>query len=265
MGYDTGWRGFSQLKNALMLQNLPTLPLAVRLEWLPPAVMDEASRIMAADKCDAALALRLATDDRMRAVWNELSRHNPIGRLRDVWTTVMAGRVNVPPPNTSNALALFFWVAYTIASLGAVAGKVSPLNLPIAEYRLEAARLRLSAANLRKLAANNGEMIQGESQFTGIHASQIEDAAAFCDEVVEELLQIQRAEAAAIVERDHGRKKERGYIRLLAVEVSNLYGKFSPDRTLARVASVALMKEITGAQVRKWCDSLRKAPGNIGQ
>jgi hypothetical protein len=43
---------------------------------------------------------------------------------------------------------------------------------------------------------------------------------------------------------------------MLAIEARKLFAKPALYRTLATVASVALMKEIAATQVRKWCDSL---------
>jgi hypothetical protein len=46
--------------------------------WLPPVVMDEAQRILCTDlDVDSGLVLRLATDKRMKPVWDELKKRDP--------------------------------------------------------------------------------------------------------------------------------------------------------------------------------------------
>jgi hypothetical protein len=90
-----------------------------------------------------------------------------------------------------------------------------------------------------------------------IHAKEIEGAAKFCDEHVEALTKLRTEQAPLLVARVHGRREERGYVRMLAVEAQKLFGKTAlGHRSLARVASVALAKKVTDVQVRKWCDSL---------
>jgi hypothetical protein len=234
-------------------------------EWLPPAVKEEAERILrtigsgayspyyTAD-IDAALVFSLATDKRMQTVWQELSKHKPsLPHLREGWTTLMKGRLAIEPPSDSDASALFFWVAYTL--FGAEVGTVSWQSFPIASYRAEAARLRLSAAKLRELNAQHNEVIQGAGQFTDIHASEVEKAAAFCDEIVETFLKLEAFDSPSLVKRNYGNQLARGYVRTLAVETQSLFGK-RLYRTLATVASVALNKKISAVQVRKWCASL---------
>lgn len=96
-------------------------------EWLPAAVRDEAQRILGSEGADEALVLRLATDERMEAVWRELEKHKTDKpcQLSDRWATLMRDRVDVPPPDSSDPLVLFFWYAYTIAWLGPITGNTS--------------------------------------------------------------------------------------------------------------------------------------------
>jgi hypothetical protein len=226
-------------------------------EWLPPAVREEARRILNSEGADEALILRLATDERMKGVWGELAKHkkDKLCQPSD-WALLMRDRVDIPPPDSSDPLALFFWCAYTIAWVRPIVGTLSNRDLPIAQYRAEAARLRLSAAMLRKLNLQHGPQIDVQDQFIEIHARQIEDAAEFCDEIVSVYAKFKDAEAPLVVERDFGSNETRGYVRMLAVETRNLFGQLLAG-TLAKVASVATGKEVTPAQVHNWA---RPAP-----
>jgi hypothetical protein len=47
-------------------------------KWLPRAVALEAQRILSADTADAAIALRLATDERMKPVWQRLPPNSDV-------------------------------------------------------------------------------------------------------------------------------------------------------------------------------------------
>ena len=228
-------------------------------KWLPLSAKREAQRILDTEGADTALVLRLATDKRMEEVWKELRKHKPRHpRLSEAWGGLMKGRLDVePPPPDSDAMTLFFWVAFTIASLEPVAGTVPRTNLPISQYQREAARLRLSAAMLRKLKLQYGEVVQNAVQFADIHANDIEQAADFCDEIVDMLSKIKAFESRLAVTRNYGNPEARGYVIQLSIETKNLFGK-QLRGTLATVASVALNKEITREQVRKWLDSLSR-------
>jgi hypothetical protein len=222
-------------------------------EWLPSAVYFEAQRILNSKGADEALALRLATDRRMETVWPELEKHQKECELSD-WAILMTGRVDVPPPDTSDPLVLFFWYAYTIAWLEPKIGTVSRHDLPIAQYLMEAARLRVSAANLRKLNLQYGAQIDVQDTFIDLHAHSIEEAAKFCNEIVDVYTKLKAAEAPLVVERNFGSREARAYVGMLAAETRNLFGQLLAG-TLAKVASVALMKEITAAQVHNWARS----------
>jgi hypothetical protein len=229
----------------------PTFP-----EWLPPTVALEAQRILNADTADAALVLRLATEKQMDAVWRVLKKCEPLERPQpSALADLMNERADVPLPPDPDALTLFFWCAYTLAWLGVAVGHISSNDLPIALYRLEASRLRLSAANLRKLKLQYGVQVE-EGWYTDDHIRHIEDAAKLCDENADVFGKLKAAEAQMVVERVHGNREERAYVRMLAVEARKLFGKPALYRTLATVASVALMKRVTDVQVRKWCASL---------
>jgi hypothetical protein len=224
-------------------------------EWLPSSVAHEAQRILSSGTADTALVLRLATDERMRSVWNELARHKPDHPcMSETWTTLMSDRVDVPPPPEADALPLFFWCAYTIASLGPSIGTISLQDLPIKKYQHVAAGLRWAAAEMRALKLKYPEIVRCGDQFSDIHAEQIKRAAEFCDENIAMLSKLKAAQAPLVVRRDHGNQEARGYVRMLAVETQNLFGR-SGYRTLATVTSVALTEDVTSTQVRKWCDS----------
>lgn len=228
-------------------------------KWLPPVAAQEAQRILDAEGTNTALVLRLALDERMRPVWNELTKCKTTHpHISDTWATLMSGRVDVPPPQDSDALTLFFWCAYTIASLEPEVGTVSLCDLPIAQYQHVAARLRWSVAALRQLKLKYGEIVQDGVQFSDIHADGIKDAVEFCEENIATLSQLKAAQAPLVVGRNHGKREERGYVRMLAPEMQRLFGMKAPWRSLARVASVALMKTVTDVQARKWCDTLDK-------
>jgi hypothetical protein len=221
-------------------------------DWLPPAVSEEARRILNSEGADEALVLRLATDERMESVWCELGKHkkDDLCHLSD-WAELMRDRVDVLPPDGSDPLVLFFWYAYTIAWLGPRADVVSNHDLPIELYGFMADRLRDAAKLLRKLNSEYGPQLKCQNQFIGIHTNQIEDAAEFCDEIIEAYTKLRNAEAPLVIKRDFGSNEARGYVRMLAVEMRHLFGRLLGG-TLAKVASVALMTDITEGQVHNW-------------
>ena len=235
----------------------PILP-----EWLPPVVAQEAERLFRSGYADEELVARLATDQRMRSVWRELSKPR-YARTRPRIINLYWGRtVDLPQleglTEQEAALTLFFWYSYAFAFMKPAVGKVSTLDLPILRCRCEAASLRLSAARLRGLfliPTSTRELLPTEisKQFADIYANDIEDAAIFFDEIEAALVELKAAEAPLIVGRVHGNREARGYVRLLAEETRKLFG--SPlYGSLAKVASIALGKEVSLLQARKWCD-----------
>jgi hypothetical protein len=230
-------------------------------EWLPPAVASEAQRILDSGHADEALVRRLATDKRMRSVWRVLSKHKRAHRpqLSKAWAGLMNDRVDVQLPQDADALAIYFGVAYTLAWLDPGVGTVSTQNLPIAQYQAVAAGLRYSAAKLRELRLRHGVQAEGHrwrwSSGEGpwdMHIQEIEEAAKFCDENVEAFTELKAATAPLVVDRIYGNRQARGYVRMLAIETRSLFGQLLAG-TLATVASVALMRDITITQVRNWC------------
>jgi hypothetical protein len=166
------------------------------------------------------------------------------------------------------SLTLFFWYAYAFAFMRPKVGKFSSRDVSITRCQAEAAALRLSAIRLwgldlspewgldlspaRKfLPANLSE------QFSA-HIDNIEDAAKFYDEIAEALIKVKTAEAPLVISKDYGNRHARGYIRMLATETRRLFGT-TLTRSLARTASVALMKEVGPNQVRKWAERLPRS------
>jgi hypothetical protein len=158
------------------------------------------------------------------------------------------------------ALTLFFWFAYAFAFMRVSVETVSSRDLPIARCRCEASALRHSAARLKQLKLNPdaGSWLPADilEEFDGF-AYNIKEAARFYDEIAEALIKIKAAEAPLVVSKDYGNRDARGYARVLATETRKLFGT-TLIRTLATTASVALSKEITPVQVRKWVESLPK-------
>jgi hypothetical protein len=222
-------------------------------KWLPSDVKIEAERILCSGQADEALVLRLATDKRMESVWRELAKHKqPHPQISEAWTILMEDRVDVPPPDYGDPPALFFWCAYTIASLGVAVGTISKLDLPIAKYRQVAAGLRLASTQLYFLTLKYGDPGGADA-----HAEKIETAAAFCERIADELIELKAAQAPLIVKRNHGNREGRGYVRMLAVETRSLFGQLLAG-TLATVANVALAlkdnEKVGIKQVRNWCN-----------
>jgi hypothetical protein len=232
-------------------------------EWLPPAVAQEAKRLLNSGHAEDELVLRLATDQRMQGVWLELSKPRYALTRPQIGNPWGDADVMDSPPldgltNQEAALTLFFWYSYALAFMKPAIATVSPRNLPIARCRLEAARLRLSAVRLRGLyliptSARHFLPADISEQFADIYANDIEEAANFFDEIEAALVKLKAAESPLVVHRNHGNPEARGYVRLLARETRKLFG--SPlYGSLAKVTSVALGKEVSLLQARKWCD-----------
>jgi hypothetical protein len=84
--------------------------------WLPPAVAEEAQRLLNAGYAEDELVLRLATDERMKFVWRELKRHEQFSarpQISDAWAKVRSR--DAQSDNQASALVLFFWCAYALA------------------------------------------------------------------------------------------------------------------------------------------------------
>src|SRR5215831_11719966 len=233
-------------------------------EWLPPAVIDEAQRILFDDlDADAELVLRLTTDKRMKPVWDELKKENHRLAARSVLEACVS-HVVVPgeAPLSSltdrdAALTLFFWYAYAFAFMKPKVGKVSSRDVLITRCKAEAAVLRLSAIRLWELDLSPAHKFlptELSEQFNA-HHDNVEVAAKFYDEIAKALIKVKAAEAPLIISKDYGNRDTRGYVRMLATETRELFGK-TLTRSLAKTASVALMKEVSPNQVRKWTERL---------
>jgi hypothetical protein len=235
-------------------------------EWLPPAVTDEADRILFTDlRADADLVVRLATDKRMKPVWDELKKETHKVAARSVLETCVSHAV-VPREALQSsltdrdaALTLFFWYAYAIAFMRPTVGKISSRDLPIARCQHEAAALRLSAIRLWQLDLSpEREFLPPEvSEQFNAHIDNIENAAKFFDEVAAPLIRLRAAEAPLVVSKDYGNRDTRGYVRMLAAETRKLFGT-TLIRTLATTASVALLTEVTPIQVRRWTEKRKR-------
>jgi hypothetical protein len=225
-------------------------------KWLPMEVQIEAERIIGGGIADEALVLRLATDKEMKKVWRELEKHkkDKPSHLSESWAimTQQMTELKVEPPEVSDPLALFFWIAYTLASLKLAASTFSRFNVPISQYNEVAASLRLYAW---KMISLNFQYTENDTLREDRHFKNIEGAADFCDETANILTQVKAAQAPLVVKRNYGNRHARGYVRMLAVEARRLFGRIG-YRTIATVASTALAKEISATQVRKWCASL---------
>jgi hypothetical protein len=239
----------------------PTIP-----EWLPLAVMDEAQRILFADlDADTELVFRLATDKRMKPVWDELKKEIHKLAARSVLEACASHAIaprEAPLSSLTDrdaCLALVFWYAYAFAFMKPQVGKFSSRDVPITRCQAEAAALRLSAIRLWGLdlsPARNFLPPELSEQFSA-HIDNIEEAAKFYDEIAGALIKVKTAEAPLVISKDYGNRDTRGYVRMLATEIRKLFGR-TFTRSLARTASVALMKEVSPNQVRKWTERLRR-------
>ena len=80
--------------------------------------------------------------------------------------------------------------------------------------------------------------------FADRYTAQIEHVAIFCDTVTGLFTRLKAVQTPLVVKRNYGSRQARGYVRMLAIEARKLFAKPALYRTLATVASVALMKEI---------------------
>jgi hypothetical protein len=237
--------------------------------WLPSSAAHEAQRLLSVESVDAALVVRLATDERMRSVWREVTKHNKQGHTRSEMSEAWK---HFRPPlseqftNEEAALALFFWYTCFFAHLRPTVRTIAEWGSLLATCRDEAERLRASAKVLRDLRLMPGgaqdwfQLGEISTQFQNIYANQIEEAADFYDEISENIInQKTQGGDSFTVERDFGNRAPRAYIRLLAPETRMLFG--TPlYGSLATVASVALGCTVTTPQVREWA---RTAPTSL--
>jgi hypothetical protein len=155
------------------------------------------------------------------------------------------------------SLTLFFWYGYAFAFMKPKVAKFSSREVPITQCQYEAAVLRLSALRLWKLdlsPARNFLAAELSEQFN-THHDNIEKAAKFYDEIAVALIKVKTAEVPLVISKDYGNRDTRGYVRMLATETRKLFGK-TLIRSLATTASVALRKEVSPNQVRKWTERL---------
>jgi hypothetical protein len=223
-------------------------------EWLPPIVATMAQRCVsrASNHDDRKLALRLATDDRMRSVWRELSR--------------------CEPPEGQKALGRFFEHAraHTHGSYKTVS--VSELTDWGAACKRQAEALRASARFVYEteqymqsriidllrphLLPDQLSQASFEVQSRMLQGARVEDAAEYLDSLAAATPELCAAGHPLVIDRDQGNRRTRGYVRALAGQTRSMFG--SPlYGTLATTANVALSPSIpvTAKQVRNWCSA----------
>ena len=133
-------------------------------------------------------------------------------------------------------------------------GTAAEVDALVATYRKTAAQLRASAKVLNDLhlAPSLKNISLQFGVFAEPHVDHIEDAAKFCDAIADDFTKL-KASDPLIVGQDFGRGVARGYVHLLAIETRSLFGLLMAG-TLAKVASVALMKDIKASDVRNWSE-----------
>ena len=155
-------------------------------KWLPSAVAQEARHLLEAKHSEAAphlaVALRLATDDRMKFVWRELKKYKvpsggvyqgelPTGYLPvtwpDAWKDLPYIHESLRPAITKlffdnqltdqqAALALFFRHAFFYEDPKiSEASTIAERDAMVAGYREHAKQLRKSAAEMRRIVKPN--------------------------------------------------------------------------------------------------------------
>jgi hypothetical protein len=220
-------------------------------EWLPPDVAAMANRCWNAPIADRALVLRLATDDRMRGVWRELAKRKP-----------------VRPGGGSRGL--FFVFAFAYAGMPTMAIPLAELTALQKACEQQAALLRTAADWLRK-ADEIAAVLDISFVFTWEKPQSAEppyplaggdcvpgvlEAAAYFDAIAPAIARLCAAGHPLVVDRGQGSLGPRGYTRLLALRVREMFG--SPlYGTLATTANVALSPTvpITAKQVIYWCST----------
>jgi hypothetical protein len=186
--------------------------------WLPPAVAEEAAALMQGFGDDSKIGTairRLATDERLRPVWNDKRR-------------------------SVDALRELFFIAATLAGF----------SLPAktrAELERDYERTRELTASLRKPAEIASSLWLSESNRAA--AGSLAKAA---DEI-ERGAQLWRELPFPPVERHRPPAEVRGYLVALADEMKRIFGKSTSVSMMLTIAQVALGKdkdEITREMIR---------------
>ncbi len=222
---------------------LPQLELP---NWLPSPVAEEAQlvydEILQHDRKryprpftaseEIKVLLRLASDQRMKKVWNELrkkKRERPSELLHPLRPDVLLLADEIPQ---DVALRWFFRTAWDLATCGIELKTLKQLK----PFIKMASRLRRDAQGLRSL---------GLDEF----ASDLEAKAILCERMGR--LPPPNSSFPYIVERARGDQAVRAFILGLSVMCREWWFGEVLTATVATTASVALSKKITGGQVRE--------------
>jgi hypothetical protein len=197
---------------------------------------------VAAIKAAAQIKIRLATNERMKAVWRELRKHKPIGEL---WPK------QSDDPAVSDcdiALGMVFYKTYWFADIATAMVTIRGYQEWISAHRSQAERLQREADELRRRWRHDlhADLIA--------HVTAIERAAEWCER---EAAGWETAlSAGSVIQRDHGKRLAHGLCRNLTKVFILLYGKRLRG-TVATLASVALAQVVTVANVRDWTQDMR--------
>ena len=222
--------------------------------WLPPAVANEARRILEYTKYPA-LVIRLATDIRMKRVWAELLKHKFNRPHLDKWALRMRGPLLDDRLTDQEAtFTMFFWWACARVHAPIALSTISELDTLLASCESIARELRKSAADVRALPdkLSGSEFLETRDMEHGTaeyHAKNMERAAKFYDGAIAKIIQLKAVEGLdpRVVDRPGKYRPARSYVRHLATNIGKpLYA------TLATVTSVALDCTITKEQVIEW-------------
>jgi hypothetical protein len=193
--------------------------------------------------------LRLATDPRMKGVWRKLKKHKPCARTEleedcASWFTPHTGL-----SDSDIAIKLTFLEAVSIATCENTVDTVAENAKQVNAYRSQAARLRAEAAQLRMLHYLGDEL---EEQ-----AQAVDRVAAWCKEEADTLAARDPANPEdPMIKRDHGFRREIGYVDMLADWLAHLYGTPLPHGMMALIAVVTNVvfgrSDVTTAKVRDW-------------
>jgi hypothetical protein len=250
-------------------------------KWLPSAVAQEAQHLLEAKHSE--VALRLATDDRMKFVWRELKKYKvpsggvyqgelPPGYLPvtwpDAWKDLPLGYdtsrsaaakyfFDNQLTDQEAALALFFRHAFHYAALDTSAITDSELDKKTAGYKEHAKQLRYSATTMRSICDSDDIKYLGGNRLVRRFASFVERSAELFDALAADTSERKNPDSMfPPITHDHGRREERGYVCALAMVTGKLFCGAKPHTTIATVVNVALdladNHRVTAKQVENW-------------
>jgi hypothetical protein len=182
------------------------------------------------------LVRRLVTDPKMKSVWQYLLRAQPVVRVSEMGVSVQ-----------EQACAFFFQDVLTEMCRPTAATTRRDVENSVARWH-SAAELCRSGLDFLSSSSDNPKLVEALS----LGAKYFEVGAEIAGE---------DANSPYTLERRRGEPEDntvRGRIRALVLITYALYG--SPLwGVLARVATVALQKDVTHRSVRNWCSDLRVA------